>query len=82
MIVGHWGELVLFYLDKLDTFAVEAKLQHPFSDYMKSNVHVTPSGLFSQRYLRWTIEVIGADRVMMSADHPFVPVEPAAVSTS
>lgn len=73
IIVGHWGEVVLFQLDKLDTFATEAKLKRPFSDYVRTNVYVTPSGLFSQRCLRWTVELVGADRIMMSTDYPFVP---------
>lgn len=74
IIVGHWGEVVLFYLDKLDVFAAGAKLTRPFSDYFRRNVYVTPSGLFSQRCLHWTIEMIGVERIMFSTDYPYVPV--------
>lgn len=76
VVVGHWGEVVLFQLDRLDAFAAEAKLKRSFSEYMRANVHVTPSGLFSQRCLRWTIELVGVDRIMMSTDYPFVPTPP------
>lgn len=78
IIVGHWGELVAFYLDKLDPFAKEAKLARSFSEYLRANVYVTPSGLFSQRYLRWTIETLGVDRIMFSTDYPYVPVQRGA----
>ncbi len=76
IIVGHWGEVVLFYLDRIDQLAVDANLQRKPSDYVRSNVLITPGGIFSQRYLRWAIEVVGADRILFATDYPFVPVEP------
>ena len=30
--------------------------------------------MFSQRYLRWTTEVIGVDRIMCATDYPFPPI--------
>lgn len=71
VIVGHWGEVVLFYLERIDKLATVAKPARPISDYVRSNVLVTPSGIFSQRYLRWAIEVIGVDRILFSTDYPF-----------
>ncbi|MBV8349638.1 MAG: amidohydrolase family protein, partial [Mycolicibacterium sp.] len=71
VILGHWGEVVLFYLDRIDNLAAAARLDRPFSEYFRSNVFVTPSGIFSQRYLRWAIEVVGVDRIMFSTDYPF-----------
>lgn len=76
IIVGHWGEVVLFYLDRIDQLAAETKLQRKPSEYVCSNVLVTPGGMLSQRYLRWTIETVGADRILFATDYPFVPVEP------
>ena len=77
IIVGHWGEVVLFYLDRIDQLAADAKLQGKPSQYFRSNVPITPGGIFSQRYLRWTIEVIGADRLccvnQLTAELPLVP---------
>jgi predicted TIM-barrel fold metal-dependent hydrolase len=32
---------------------------------------VTASGVWSQRYLRWAIEVLGIDRIMFSTDYPY-----------
>lgn len=71
VIVGHWGELVLFYLERLEPLAAIAKLARPLPEYLRTNVYVTPSGMFSQRYLRWAIDLVGAERVLFSTDYPF-----------
>lgn len=71
IIVGHWGEAVLFYLDRIDVLAHAAKLPQRPSDYVRNNVLITPSGIFSQRYLRWAIEVVGIGHIMMSVDYPY-----------
>ena len=76
IILGHWGEVVLFYLDRIDLTTQAAHLPRPVSDYFRTNVWVTSSGLFSQRYLRWATEVIGVERVMCATDYPFPPLEP------
>ncbi len=73
VIMGHWGEVVLFYLDRIDRMRGISHLERPVSEYVRSNVFVTPGGIFSPRYLRWALEVIGADRIMFAADYPFVP---------
>lgn len=74
VIVGHWGELMMFFLDRIDTNLTElAGLNRPVSDYLRTNVYVTPSGILSHKYLRWTVDTIGADRILFAADYPFVP---------
>ena len=32
---------------------------------------MTPSGLWSQRYLRWALEVLGPERILFSSDYPY-----------
>lgn len=71
IITGHMGEVILFYLDRIDMLTRAAKLPKKISEYIQQHVHITPSGLFSQRYLRWAIEVIGIDRILMSTDYPY-----------
>ncbi|WP_319429006.1 amidohydrolase family protein [Mycobacterium sp. RTGN5] len=71
VILGHWGEMVLFYLDRIDNLSAAAKLSRPISDYFRTNVYVTPGGVFSERYLRWATEVIGAERIMFATDYPY-----------
>lgn len=71
LILGHWGEIVLFFLDRIDLMSEGAKLQKPVSEYFKTNISVTPSGLFSPRYLAWAVELLGADRIMFATDYPY-----------
>jgi len=75
VILGHWGETVLFFLDRIDRMSGIAHLERPVSEYVRSNVFVTPGGIFSPRYLRWALDVVGADRIMFAADYPFVPTD-------
>lgn len=75
VIAGHWGEVILFYLDRIDLLGRAAKLPRLPSEYFRDHVFVTPSGLFSQRYLRWAIDVLATDRIMFSADYPYQMAE-------
>jgi len=78
LILGHWGEVALFYLDRIDIMSTAARLPRKVSEYFATNVSVTPSGIFSQRYLRWAIEILGVDHVMFATDYPFVLPENGA----
>lgn len=76
VILGHWGEVVLFYLDRIDNLAAVTGLARPISEYFGTNVHVTPGGVFSQRYFRWALEVMGPERIMFACDYPFRSAPP------
>ncbi|QIS12489.1 amidohydrolase family protein [Nocardia arthritidis] len=71
VIAGHWGEVALFYLDRLEILHAVAKLPRPISDYWRTNISVTPGGILTQRYLRWAIDVVGIDRIMFASDYPY-----------
>ena len=72
IILGHWGEVVLFYLDRIDDLSRRTHtLKRPVADYVRNNLIVTPSGMFSQSYLQRSIEILGIDRIMFSTDYPF-----------
>ncbi|CAM5693487.1 Amidohydrolase OS=Streptomyces canus OX=58343 GN=AQI96_37385 PE=4 SV=1 [Streptomyces canus] len=73
VISGHWGEVVLFYLERIAEGAsfVNA-LDRPLIDYFRENMYFTPSGMYGERYLRWTVEMIGVDRIMFASDYPFM----------
>jgi uncharacterized protein len=71
VILGHWGEVALFYLDRIDMMSAPARLPRKVSEYFATNVSVTPSGILSQRYLRWAIDILGIDRVLFATDYPF-----------
>ncbi len=71
VILGHWGELVLFYNERLAMLDRVAKLQRPFVDYARQNLYLTASGMFSEEYLRRSIEIVGVDRILFSTDYPY-----------
>jgi predicted TIM-barrel fold metal-dependent hydrolase len=74
LILGHWGEVMVFYLDRIDRMTGFANLARPVSEYVRSNVYVTPGGVFSNRYLQWSLDVVGADRILFASDYPYVVV--------
>ena len=56
----------------MSPIATRAKLlKRPISDYFKSNFHVTPAGIYSQRYFSWARDLMGIDRIMFSSDYPY-----------
>lgn len=73
VIVGHWGELVLFYLDRISSLDGIVDLKRPIADYLRTSVYIAPSGVYSHRYLRWAADLVGTDRLLFSTDYPFVP---------
>jgi uncharacterized protein len=76
VILGHWGEVVLFYLERLDNVGKVTGLARPISEYFRTNVHVTPGGMFSRRYFEWTLQVMGPERIMFACDYPYVSAPP------
>lgn len=71
IILGHWGEVILFYLERLNSLARVAKLQRPVADYIRQNLYVTPSGMWNQSYLQRTLELVGPERILFSTDYPY-----------
>ena len=73
LISGHWGELVPFFLNRLDDqLSKTLKLDRKISDYYKSNIYITPSGLFSEAQLKYVIDELGADKIIYSGDYPYL----------
>ena len=71
VILGHWGEVILFYTERLASLNRVTKLQKPFIDYVRQNLYVTASGMFSQNYLQRSVEIIGIDRILFLSDYPY-----------
>lgn len=70
VISGHWGELVLFYIDHAGILA-PGNLPRPLLDYYRRNFWIAGSGTVSPRYQRWTAEAVGTDRMVYSTDYPY-----------
>ena len=59
MILGHWGEVVLFYAERLAAMDKVSGLQHPIAEYLRRNLYVTASGMFSETYLQRCVDIVG-----------------------
>jgi predicted TIM-barrel fold metal-dependent hydrolase len=80
LVLGHWGEMLLFWMDRADSLSGVAKhLDRRVSDYIKTNIHVTSSGMLQERLLRHTLDFTSADQVLFSTDYPFHQPSAAAV---
>lgn len=71
IILGHWGEVILFYIERLAALDRAAQLKRNFIDYVRQNLYITASGMFSHSYLQRSIEIIGTDRILFSSDYPY-----------
>jgi predicted TIM-barrel fold metal-dependent hydrolase len=71
VILGHWGEMVLFFAERLAAMDRFANLRHPVASYFKRNLYVTSSGMFMPHYLQRALEVVGPERLLFSTDYPY-----------
>lgn len=72
VMLGHWGEVVLFYVDRIALLdKANLKLERPIKVYFQQNAYYTPSGIFTQDYLNWTIATVGVGRIIFSQDYPY-----------
>ena len=72
LVLGRWGEMLLFWTDRADSLSGVAKhLQRRVADYIKTNIHITSSGMLQERLLRHTLDFTSAGQVLFSTDYPF-----------
>ena len=81
IMVGHMGEALPYWLYRLDYMhqaGVRSKrwermkpLNKTITDYMRSNVLVTNSGMAWEPAVRFAQQVLGEDRVMYAMDYPY-----------
>ncbi len=77
VISGHWGEMVPFYLQRLDDMMPPklTGLSRTIPETYRSQVWVTPSGLFDLPHFEFIHTVIGADRIIWSVDYPYLTLD-------
>jgi len=89
MVLGHMGEGLPYWLHRLDsrlplsqmldkTGRLQELKKLP-SEYFKSNLHISTSGMNWSPVLRFVCDVIGVDRVMFAIDYPYESSEPAVL---
>jgi predicted TIM-barrel fold metal-dependent hydrolase len=71
IVLGHWGELLPFWLDRADSLSRLAGLNRPVSDYIRTNVFLTTSGMLNPALLHHALTVTTTDRLIFSTDYPF-----------
>lgn len=71
LVLGHWGELLLFWRSRADGVARMAGLDRSVTEYLRQNVWITASGMLDPALLHHALAVTSADRLLFSTDHPF-----------
>lgn len=71
VILGHWGELVLFYAERIANMDRVSELPHSMATYFRRNLYVTASGIFMPHYLEQAARIVGRDRLLFSTDYPY-----------
>lgn len=71
IVLGHWGEMLLFWLDRADSLSRIAGLQRSVADCIRTNFHITASGMLNPALLRHALSVTTIDRLIFSTDYPF-----------
>jgi 5-carboxyvanillate decarboxylase len=81
LVVGHLGEGLPFWLNRIDhmhgkqvrsgRYERIKPLQKPPSEYFRSHIWLTTSGMPWAPAIMFTREVVGADRVMYAMDYPY-----------
>lgn len=74
VISGHWGEMVPFYLQRLDDMIPPevSKLSRSITDTFRQHVYVTPSGMMNTPHFEFIKTVLGVERILYSVDYPYL----------
>ena len=72
IMLGHWGELISFFMYRLDEMPRSVTgLNKNLSDYFKENIYVNPSGMLYGDEFRYCLAAFGADHIMWAEDYPY-----------
>lgn len=73
VISGHWGEMVPFFLQRLeDSIPQEASgLMRPIVQTYREHVYVSPSGMLTLPHFQFIHALMGAERILYSIDYPY-----------
>jgi len=80
LALGHLGEMMPYLLWRFDSRArfYAVKLARRPSDYIRDNIVMTISGMFSPEPLNCAISAVGHQRIMFATDYPFEPPDEAS----
>jgi uncharacterized protein len=81
IVLGHWGEMLLFSLDRIDSLSnVATHLERRVAEYFQTNVHVATSGMLTPRLLSHALDFTSVDRILLSGDYPFHQLDAGAIA--
>jgi predicted TIM-barrel fold metal-dependent hydrolase len=74
IVSGHWGEMVPFYLGRMDdTMPVQVTgLRRSIGQTYRDQVYVTPSGMCYTPNFLFCKEVLGVQRMLFAMDYPYI----------
>jgi 2,3-dihydroxybenzoate decarboxylase len=83
IILGHMGETMPYFLWRIDgryaaTSMDKPPLKKQPSDYFRSNLIITTTGVCQDSALQCAIAEMGEDRVLFSVDYPYEVATEAA----
>jgi hypothetical protein len=82
---GPHGEFLPFQLSRLDSRYKVLDFKRPLeklpSEYFRTNIAVTTTGVFSHATLIAAIQEVGVDNLMFSIDYPFESTEKRSSSS-
>jgi predicted TIM-barrel fold metal-dependent hydrolase len=79
VISGHWGEMVPFFLQRLeDSIPMEASgLKRSIVQTYREHVYVSPSGMLTLPHFQFIHSLMGAERILYSIDYPYQSLDGA-----
>ena len=79
VISGHWGEMLPFYLQRLDDSLPQAAtgLRRSLTQTYREQVYVSPSGMLTLPHFMFIRELMGSERILYSVDYPYQSLDGA-----
>ncbi|WP_320150313.1 amidohydrolase family protein [uncultured Tolumonas sp.] len=79
VISGHWGEMVPFFLQRLeDSIPQEVSgLKRSITQTYREHVYVSPSGMLTLPHFQFIYALMGAERILYSIDYPYQSLDGA-----
>lgn len=79
IISGHWGEMLPFYLQRLDDSLPQAAtgLSRSLTQTYREQVYVSPSGMLTLPHFMFIRELMGSERILYSIDYPYQSLDGA-----
>ena len=74
VISGHWGEMVPFFLQRMDDMMPPAVtgLSRTMAQTYRERVFVTPSGMLTMQHFEFIRSTLRTERIMFAVDYPYL----------